>query len=111
MYERHQQTHDVYHEALVRTVDFGPREPYLQELVGELGLRTWEALSPVARAAVAKAIDGALEAGSPAFVEMADATTVLAPVCAEVLEGLLSLGQRCDQLRARTMPNAVPAER
>ena len=111
MYERRQEAHDVFHEALVRTVDFGPREPYLQQLVSELGLKTWEALSPVARGAVARAIDGALESGSLALVEMTDATTAaMAPVCAEALEGLPLLGQRCDQLRAQALPSAVPAE-
>src|SRR5438552_13743203 len=58
-YQQYQDTSGVYQDALVRAVEFGPREPSLQDRVAELGASSWWALNPAAARAVLTAADRA----------------------------------------------------
>src|SRR4029077_3940294 len=66
-YQQYQDTSAVYQDALVRAVEFGPREPSLQDRVAELGARSWSHLNPTAALAVLTATERALERDAQSF--------------------------------------------
>ena len=60
-YELYQDGHDAYHQTLINATHFGPWQESIQRLVSELGLDTWDSLSPGAQQATLGAVDRALE--------------------------------------------------
>ncbi len=98
-YQQFQDTSRVYQDALVRTVEFGPREPSLQRRVAEMGSDSWANLNPAATAAVLTAADRALERNSESVSAMSGEPERWRPVCAQADESYRFLKRRCDQLQ------------
>jgi hypothetical protein len=97
-YQQYQDTSAVYQDALVRTVEFGPREPSLQDRVAELGARSWSALSAAAALAVLAAAERALERDPQSFSGMPDAKERWRPLCARAGDSFTHIKRRCEVL-------------
>jgi hypothetical protein len=95
-YEQYQDTSGVYQDALVRAVEFGPRESSLQRRVVELGSESWWALNPAAAGAVLAAADRALERDPQSFPGMADQKERWRPLCAKAAGAFTHLRRRCE---------------
>jgi hypothetical protein len=80
-YQQYQDASGVYQDALVRALEFGPREPILQDRVAVLGINSWPALNPAATLAVLTAADRALERDAQSFSEISDAKERWRPLC------------------------------
>jgi hypothetical protein len=97
-YQQYQDTSAVYQDALVRTVEFGPREPSLQDRVVELGARSWSALNPAAALAVLTAAERALERDAQSFSGVPDAKERWRPLCARTGDSFAYIKRRCEAL-------------
>jgi hypothetical protein len=96
-YQQYQDTGGVYQDALVRTVEFGPREPSLQDRVAEMGSHSWSALNPAAARAVLTAADRALERDDQSFSGMSSAKDRWRPLC-NAGDSFPYLKRRCETL-------------
>ena len=81
-YQQYQDASCVYQDALVRALEFGSREPSLQDRVAVLGINSWQALNSAATLAVLTAADRALERDAQSFSEISDAKERWRPLCA-----------------------------
>ena len=97
-YQQYQDTSAVYQDALVRAVEFGPREPSLQDRIADLGARSWLALSPAAALAVLTATERALERDAQSFSGMSDAKERWRPLCARAGDSFANIRRRCETL-------------
>jgi hypothetical protein len=97
-YQQYQDTSRVYQDALVRAVEFGPRESSLQERVAELGSYSWSALDPAAALAVLTAADRALERDAQSLAGMSDAKERWRPLCNRAGDSFAHLKRRCQTL-------------
>ncbi len=97
-YQQYQDTSGVYQDALVRAVEFGPRESASQDLVAELGSHSWSALNPAAALAVLTAADRALERDAHSFPGMSDAKERWRPLCTHAGNSVPYLKRRCEKL-------------
>ena len=97
-YQQYQDTSGVYQDALVRAVEFGPREPSLQRQVAELGSDSWSALNPAAAEAVLTAVDRALERDAETLSEISDAKERWQPLCTKAGDSFRYLRRRCEML-------------
>lgn len=97
-YQQYQDTSGVFQDALVRAVEFGPREPSLQRRVAELGSDSWSALNPAAAEAVLTAVDRALERDAETFSEIFEAKERWQPLCTKVGDSFRYLRRRCAML-------------
>jgi hypothetical protein len=97
-YQQYQDTSGVYQDALVRAVEFGPREPSLQDRVVRLGSHSWSALNPAAALAVLTAADRALERDAQSFSGMSDAKERWWPLCSNAGASFPNLRRRCEAL-------------
>jgi hypothetical protein len=98
-YQQYQDTSLVYQDALVRAVEFGPRESASQDLVAELGSQSWSALNPAAAQAVLTAADRALERDAESHSGMSDAKERWRPLCTRASDSFRYLKRRCETLR------------
>jgi hypothetical protein len=97
-YQQYQDTSVVYQDALVRAVEFGPRESSLQDRVAELGSHSWSALNPAAAGAVLAAADRALERDPQWFSGMSGAKERWGPLCTRAGDSFAYLKRRCETL-------------
>ena len=97
-YQQYQDASGVYQDALVRAVEFGPREPSLQERVAELGSSSWRALNPAAARAVLSATDRALERDPQSFSGMSDAKERWRPLCTRAGDSFVHIKRHCERL-------------
>ena len=97
-YEQYQDTSGVYQNALVRAVEFGPRESSLQERVAKLGTDSWGALNPAAALAVLTAADRVLERDAESFSENSDVKDRWRPLCARAGDSFAYIKRRCETL-------------
>jgi hypothetical protein len=97
-YQQYQETSGVYQDALVRAVEFGPRESSLQYRVAELGASSWRALKPAAALAVLAAAERALERDDQSFSGMSDPKERWRPLCTHVGGSFLHVKRRCEML-------------
>jgi hypothetical protein len=97
-YQQYQDTSGVYQDALARAVEFGPREPSLQDRVAELGINSWRALNSAAALAVLTAADRALERDPQSFSSMSDAKERWQPLCTRADDSFVYLKRRCETL-------------
>jgi hypothetical protein len=97
-YQQYQETSAVYQDALVRAVEFGPRESSLQYRVAELGASSWRALKPAAALAVLTAAERALERDEQSFSGMSDAKERWWSLCTRVGGSFLHVKRRCEML-------------
>jgi len=97
-YQQYQDTSGVYQDALARTVEYGPREPSLQDRVAELGASSWRALDPVAARAVLTAADRALERDPQSFSGTSDAKERWRPLCTRAGDSFAHIKRHCDAL-------------
>jgi hypothetical protein len=97
-YQQYQDTSGVYQDALVRTVEFGPRESSLQDRVAELGSYSWQALNPTAAMAVLTAADRALERDAQSLPGMSNATERWRPLCTRAGASFAHIKHRCETL-------------
>jgi len=97
-YQQYQDTGGVYQDALVRAVEFGPREPPLQDRVAELGASSWWALKAAAALAVLTAADRALERDPQSFSRMSDAKERWRPLCTRAGDSLAHIKRHCEML-------------
>ena len=97
-YQQYQDTSVVYQDALVRAVEFGPRESSLQDRVAELGSQSWSALNPAAARAVLTAADRALEGDPQGFSGMSEAKERWGPLCTQAGDSFAYLKRRCETL-------------
>jgi len=97
-YQQYQDMSGVYQEALVRAVEFGPREPSLQVRVAELGAGSWWALNPAAALAVLTAADRALERDAQSFSGMSHAKERWRPLCTRAGDSFANIKRRCERL-------------
>ena len=97
-YEQYQDTSGVYQDALVRAVEFGPREASIQDRVAELGSSSWSALNPAASLAVVTAADRALERDAQSFAGMSAEKERLRPLCNRAGGSFAHLKRRCQTL-------------
>lgn len=97
-YQQYQDTSGVYQDALVRAVEFGPRESSSQDLVADLGSGSWSALNPAAARAVLAAADRALERDAHSFSGISDAKERWRPLCAHAGNSVPYLKRRCETL-------------
>jgi len=97
-YQQYQDASAVYQDALVRAVEFGPRESSLQVRVAELGAGSWWALNPAAALAVLTAADRALERDAQSFSEMSDAKERWRPLCTRADDSFAYIKRRCETL-------------
>jgi hypothetical protein len=97
-YQQYQDTSDVYQDALVRAVEFGPRESSLQDRVAELGVSSWSALKPAAALAVLTAADRALERDAQSFSGRSDAKDRWRPLCTRAGDSFAYIKRRCETL-------------
>ncbi len=97
-YQQYQDTSAVYQDALVRAVEFGPREPSLQDRVAELGARSWSALNPAAALAVLTATERALERDAQSFSGMRDEKERWRPLCTRAGNSFARVRRRCETL-------------
>jgi len=97
-YQQYQDTSRVYQDALVRAVEFGPRESSLQVQVAELGAGSWWALNPAATQAVLTAADHALERDAESFSRMSDAKERWRPLCIRAGDSFAYIKRRCEAL-------------
>ncbi|MFI4869924.1 MAG: hypothetical protein ACHQDD_11340 [Steroidobacterales bacterium] len=97
-YQQYQDTSGVYQDALVRAVEFGPRESGSQDLVAELGSHSWSALNPAAARTVLTATDRALERDAQSFSGMSAAKERWRPLCTRADDSFPYLKRRCETL-------------
>jgi len=97
-YQQYQDASGVYQDALVRAVEFGSREPSLQDRVAELGTSSWRALNPVAARAVLTAVDRALERDPQSFSGMSDAKERWRPLCTRAGDSFAHIKRHCEAL-------------
>lgn len=95
-YQQYQDTSDVYQDALVRAIEFGPREESVQNWVSELGSHSWETLNPAAAQAVLIAVDRSLERNGESFPGMSSATERWRPLCARAGASFAHVRHRCE---------------
>ena len=95
-YQQYQDTSGVYQDALVRAVEFGPREPSLQLRVAELGSDSWSILNPAATVAVLTAVDRALERDAETFSELSEAKERWQSLCSKAGDSFRYLRRRCE---------------
>jgi hypothetical protein len=95
-YQQYQDTSGVYQDALVRAVEFGPRESSLQHRVAELGAGSWWALNPAAALAVLTAADRALERDAQSFSETLEAKERWRPLCTRAGGSFIYIKRRCE---------------
>lgn len=94
-YQQYQDRSGVYQDALVRAVEFGPREPSLQQRVAELGSRSWWALNPTTASAVLAAVDWTLQRDPKAFSRMSETKEQWLPLCIRAGDSFAYLKRRC----------------
>jgi hypothetical protein len=97
-FQQYQDASAVYQDALVRAVEFGPREPSLQVRVAELGAGSWRALTPAAALAVLTAAERALERDAQSFSGMSDAKERWRPLCTRAGDSFAYIKRRCETL-------------
>src|SRR5437773_3919195 len=97
-YQQYQDTSGVYQDALVRAVEFGPREPSLQDRVAELGAGSWWALNAAAARAVLTAADRALERDAQSFSGRSDAKERWRPLCTRAGDSFAHIKRHCATL-------------
>jgi hypothetical protein len=97
-YQQYQDTSRVYQDALVRAVEFGPREASLQERVATLGSHSWSALNPAAARAVLTAADRALERNAQSLLGMSDGEERWRALCRHADDPFPYLKRRCEAL-------------
>jgi hypothetical protein len=97
-YQQYQDTSGVYQDALVRALEFGPRESSVQDRVAELGSHSWSALNPAAARAVLTAADRALERDPQWFSGMSEAKERWGPLCTQAGDSFAYLKRRCETL-------------
>ena len=97
-YQQYQDASGVYQDALVRAVEFGPREPSLQDRVAVLGINSWQTLNPAATLAVLTAADRALERDPQSFSEMSNAKERWRPLCTRAGDSFTYIKRRCETL-------------
>jgi hypothetical protein len=97
-YQQYQDTSGVYQEALVRALEFGPRESSLQVRVVELGAGSWWALNSAAALAVLTAAERALERDARSFSGMSDAKERWRPLCTRAGDSFAYIKRRCETL-------------
>jgi len=97
-YQQYQDVSGVYQDALVRAVEFGPRESSLQDRVAELGSHSWSALNRAAVRAVLTAADRALERDAQSFSGMSEAKERWGPLCTQAGDSFAYLKRRCATL-------------
>ena len=97
-YQQYQDTSGVYQDALVRAVEFGPRESSLQVQVAELGAGSWWALNPATTQAVLTAADRALERDAESFSRRSDAKERWRPLCTGAGDSFAYIKRRCEAL-------------
>lgn len=100
-YQQYQDNSDVFQDALVRAVEYGPREPSLQDRVAVLGVRSWRVLKPIAALAVLTALNRALERDAQSFSGMFDEQEEWRPLCIRTAESLTYLKRRCETLGSK----------
>lgn len=88
----------VYLDALVRTLEFGPREPSLQFRAAEMGIKSWPALNPAASLAVLTAADRTLERDAQSFSWMSDAKEQWQPLCIRAGDSFVYIKRFCATL-------------
>jgi len=96
-YQQYQDTSGVYQDALMRAVEFGPRDSSTQDHVAEMGSHSWPALNSDAALAVLTATDRALERDPRSFAEMPAAEQRWRPLCSHAGD-FPHLKQRCEAL-------------
>ena len=97
-YQQYQDTSVVYQDALVRAVEFGPRESSVQDQVAELGSHSWSVLNPAAARAVLTAADRALQGDAQWFPGMSEARDRWRPLCTHAGNSFAYFRRRCDML-------------
>lgn len=97
-YEQYQDAGDVFQEALVRAVEFGPREDPLLDQIAWLGMNTWSVLRPAAARAVLTAADRVLAADAGALDWMFEDPGHWRLPCAGVGEPYIHVRHRCESL-------------
>ncbi|RPI41377.1 MAG: hypothetical protein EHM59_20315 [Betaproteobacteria bacterium] len=97
-YEQYQDAQAEYQDALVRAVEFGPREALLQDQVAWLGMNTWSVLRAPASLAVLTAADRALEADADALDWMLEDAERWRLPCTRAGESFSHFRQRCASL-------------
>lgn len=94
-YEQYQDSSEVYQQALVRAVRFGPRESSLQDLVTELGIDSWPVLRPDTVTAILSAADRALERDPASFPDIPGQADKWRPLCRRAGDAFPHLARRC----------------
>jgi hypothetical protein len=97
-YQQYQDASGVYQDALVRALEFGPREPILQDRIAVLGISSWQDLNPAATLAVLTATDRALERDAQSFSEMSNAKERWRPLCTRAGGSFAYIKRRCETL-------------
>jgi hypothetical protein len=97
-YQQYQDASGVYQDALVRAVEFGPREPSLQDRVAVLGINSWQTLNPAATVAVLTAANRALERDPQSLSEISDAKERWRPLCTRAGGWFAYIKRRCETL-------------
>ena len=82
----------------MRAVEFGPREPSLQDRVAELGASSWWALNAAAARAVLTAADRALERDAQSFSGRSDAKERWRPLCTRAGDFFAHIKRHCEAL-------------
>ena len=97
-YQQYQDMSAVYQDALVRAVEFGPRESSLQDQVAQLGSHSWSALNSAAAEAVLTAANRALEGDAQWFPGMSGVRERWRPLCAHAGNSFAYFRRRCEML-------------
>jgi len=97
-YQQYQDTSGVYQDALVRAIEFGPRESSSQDRVTRLGISSWQTLNPAATLAVLTAADRALEPDARSFSDMSDAKERWRPLCIRAGDSFVYIKRFCATL-------------
>ena len=96
-YELFEDSSDAYHQALIRAARFGPWEGSIQRLIVDLGLDTWEHLSPGARHTVLVTVDRALKRQPDGLNAIVDAKDSWQTLCGAPAD-LSRLRRHCNDL-------------
>ena len=100
-YELYQDSDDAYHQALINAARFGPWAASIQRLIVELGLDTWETLSPDAQYTVNVAAGRALKRQPAGLNAIVDTEQAWQTLCG---------GQSVGHKRIQTFPQATVQE-
>ena len=96
--QQYQDASVIYQDALVRAIEFGPRESSSQDRVTRLGISSWQTLNPAATLAVLTAADRALERNARSFSEMSDAKEQWRPLCIRAGDSFVYIKRFCARL-------------